>query len=307
MSAETHLEVYRPFLGKLRDEPLRFWPLTTTGLRTALKQRRALFVLYLPALIVTVILCFVVYIKFTAEGMLQDQDVERELDFQGQLVKGMVLAQAQQLLNVVSLILDFAKGMGGFALLAVAWFASGLFCEDKKAGAHQLYFARPITRLDYFLGKFLIASFFGLCAMLVPLFSVCIAAAFCSPDWSFLKEEWDVFLRVIGFSCLWTVVASSLVLTASSLASRKSFALLGVFGFVMLSVPVAGILGDFVDKRFYSLALLIDLDALGQQFFGRSEGFEVFPLRYAWVTVCTLLAVCWCVIWLRMRRLEVVA
>src|SRR6185503_4325935 len=172
VSAETHLEVYRPFLGKLRDEPLRFWPLTTTGLRTALKQRRALFVLYLPALIVTVILCFVVYIKFTAEGMLQDQDVERELDFQGQLVKGMVLAQAQQLLNVVSLILDFAKGMGGFALLAVAWFASGLFCEDKKAGAHQLYFARPITRLDYFLGKFLIASFFGLCAMLVPLFSV---------------------------------------------------------------------------------------------------------------------------------------
>ena len=43
MSAETHLEVYRPFLGKLHDDPLRFWPLTTTGLVTALKQRRALF------------------------------------------------------------------------------------------------------------------------------------------------------------------------------------------------------------------------------------------------------------------------
>lgn len=304
--AETHLEVYRPFLGKLSDDPLRFWPLTTTGLRTALKQRKALLILYLPALIVTVILCFIVYAKFTLEGMAKDVPRE-DMDFQKQLLESVIRTQAEQLFGVVSLILEFSKGMGGFALLAVTWFASGLFCEDKKAGAHQLYFARPITRLDYFLGKFLIASFFALCAMLVPLLSVCIAAAFCSPEWSFLKEEWDVFLRVIGFSCLWTVVVSSLVLMASALASRKSFALLGVFGFVMMSVPVAGTLGQFVDKRLLSLALLIDLDALARQFFGRTEGYGEVSLPGAWVAVCSLLTICWGVIWLRLRRLEVVA
>ncbi len=306
MSAETHLEVYRPFLGKLHEDRLRFWPLTTTGLRTALKQRRALFILYLPALIVTVVLCFVVYIKFTAEGMLQDEDREGQ-SFEEQLMQGMVRAQAEQLFGVVNLILEFSKGMGSFALLAVTWLASGLFCEDKKAGAHQLYFARPITRFDYFLGKFLIASFFAVCAMLVPLLSVCIAAAFCSPEWSFLKEEWDVFLRVIGFSLLWTIVVSSLVLMASSLASRKSFALLGVFGFVMLSLPISAILGEFVDKRLFALALLIDLDALARQFFGRTEGFDGVSLTSAWVAVGSLLVVCWSVIWLRLRRLEVVA
>ena len=307
MSAETHLEVYRPFLGKLRDDPLRFWPLTTTGLRTALKQRRALFILYLPALIVTVILCFVVYAKFTAEGILQGKGGDEQLDFQGQLVKGLVLTQAEQMFNVVNLILEFSKGMGGFALLAVTWFASGLFCEDKKAGAHQLYFARPITRLDYFLGKFLIAAFFAAWAMLVPLLSVCIAATFCSPEWSFLKQEWDVFFRVIAFSCLWTVVASSLVLTASALASRKSFALLGVFGFVMMSVPIAATLGEFVDKRLFALALLIDLDALAQEFFGRTDTENPVSLSGALVAVSALLAICWSVIWLRLRRLEVVA
>lgn len=304
MSAETHLEVYRPFLGKLHDDPLRFWPLTTTGLVTALKQRRALFVLYLPALIVTVILCFVVYAKFTLEGMAE---VERdEMDFQAKLLEGVVRAQAEQLFGVVSLILEFSKGMGSFALLAVAWFASGLFCEDKKAGAHQLYFARPITRLDYFLGKFLIASFFALMAMLVPLLSVCIAATFCSPEWSFLKEEWDVYFRVIGFSCLWTIVVSSLVLMASSLAARKSFALLGVFGFVMMSVPVSAILGEFVDKRLLSLALLIDLDALARWFFDRPQDDSV-SVGAAWMAVIGLLCLCWAVIAWRLRRLEVVA
>ena len=305
MSAETHLEVYRRFQGKLREDGARFWPLTTTGLRTALKQRKALFILYLPALIVTVILCFVVYIKFTAEGALEGHD--EELGFQEQLIKGMVLAQAQQLLDVVNLIIEFSKGMGFFALLAVSWFASGLFCDDKKAGAHQLYFARPITRLDYFLGKFLIASCFSLLAMLVPLLAVCIAATFSSPEWSFLKHEWDVFLRVIAFSCLWTIVISSLVLMASSLAARKSFALLGVFGFVMMSLPVSAILGEFVDKRLFALALLLDLEAIARWFFDRTKGFDGVPLGSAWTAVIAMLAVSWAVIWLRLRRLEVVA
>jgi len=195
--------------------------------------------------------------------------------------------------------------MGGFALLAVTWFASGLFCEDKKAGAHQLYFARPLTRIDYFLGKFLIASFFAACAMLVPLLAVCIAASLSSPEWSFLKQEWDVFLRVVAFSALWTVVASSLVLTASALASRKSFALLGVFAFVMISVPVAAALHEFVDERFLALALLLDLDALARWFFGRPA--EEVPVGSAWTAVITLLAVCWTLIGWRLRRLEVVA
>lgn len=306
MSAETHLEVYRRFQGELREHPLRFWPLLTSGLHTALKQRRALLVLYLPALIVTVVLCFVMYVKFTAEGMVQE--VPRQgLDFKEQLVQQMVRAQAEQMFGVVNLILQFSKGMGTFALLAVSWFASGLFCEDRKAGAHQLYFARPLTRLDYFLGKFGTAAFFALCAMLIPLLSVCIAASVCSPEWSFLKKEWDVFFRVIGFSLLWTVVVCSVVLAASSLASRKSFALLGVFGFVMLSLPVSGILGQFVDGRFFALALFVDLEVLARQFFGQASEVPGMTPTSAWVAIGTLLVLCWALIARRLRRLEVVA
>jgi ABC-type transport system involved in multi-copper enzyme maturation permease subunit len=303
--AETHLEVYRPFQGKLRAHGFRAWPLFTTGLRTALKQRKALSILYLPALVATVIMCFAVWVKFRAELML---DPEREtMGLQEQIASGLMRAQAEELLGVVTLILNFAKFMGGFALLAVGWFASGLFCEDRKAGAHQLYFARPITRLDYVLGKFLVAASFALMAVLVPLLATCIAAAVFSPEWSFLKKEWDVFLRVIGFSLVWTVVVSSLVLAASSLASRKSFALLGIFGFVMLSVPFAGILGQFVDRRLFSLALLIDLDALAQAIFGRPTEIEGVTAANAWGFVAALTAGCWAVIGWRVRRLEVVA
>ena len=91
-----------------------------------------------------------------------------------------------------------------FALLATAWYGSGLFCEDRRAGAHQLYFARPITRLDYFLGKFLVAAFFGACAILVPALVICLVASFSSPEWSFLKEEGDLVFPESG-ACSQTV------------------------------------------------------------------------------------------------------
>jgi ABC-type transport system involved in multi-copper enzyme maturation permease subunit len=270
-----------------------------------LKQRKALLLLFLPAFVVTVIMCFAVWVKFRAEVMVESRG--EEMDFQAQIMQGMVKAQAEQLFGVVTMILFFAQGMGGFALLAVSWFASGLFCEDRKAGAHQLYFARPITRLDYFLGKFLTASFFSVCAMLVPLLSVCIAAAIFSPEWSFLKKEWGVIPRVIGFSLLWTVVVSSLVLMASSLASRKSFALLAIFGLVMLSVPFAAILGEFVDKKLFALALFVDLNVLAHHFLGRPGEIDGVTSGSAWVAVLALLALSWMIIAWRLRRLEVVA
>jgi ABC-type transport system involved in multi-copper enzyme maturation permease subunit len=306
VSAETHLEVYRRYTGKLEEGGWSAWPLFTTGLRTALKQRKALSILYLPALIVTVILCFVVYIKFTAEGLMQDEPMEG-MDFQEQMLQALVRAQAEQLLGVVNLILYFSKGMGVFALLAVAWLSSGLFCEDKKAGAHQLYFARPITRLDYFLGKFMTAAFFGLWAMLVPLLSVCIAASIASPEWSFLEKEWDVFFRVIGFSLLWTCVISTLVLLASSLAGRKSFAFLGVFGFVMMAVPVSAILGEFVQERFFALALIIDLEVLSSHFFGKPSEVQGVTATTAWIAVGGFMALALAVIAARLKRLEIVS
>lgn len=306
MSAETHLEVYRPFRGTLHEHPLRFLSLWRSGLRTALKQRLALFLLYLPALITTVIMSFIVYVKFAVEEMVENSPQDA-LDFQGQLAQGIALAQAEKMFGVVKLILGFAEGLGIFALLAVAWFASPLFCEDRKAGAHQLYFARPLTRLDYALGKFLIAATFSAFAILVPLLVICLMAVLCSPEWSFLKEEWDVILRSIAFAFVWTVVVSSLVLLASSLASRRAFALLGVFGVVVLSIPVAALLGSQVDSKFFALALMIDLFALAQHIFGVVDPEVPVRAGAAWTAVSVLVLVSWTVIWLRLRRLEVVA
>jgi ABC-type transport system involved in multi-copper enzyme maturation permease subunit len=314
MSAETHVEVYRKFHGKLREHPVRFLPLWGAGLRTALKQRRALFFLYLPPLIGTAIMGFTVYGMFRAKAIVEQLE-PGELSLGQALSMGVAQMRAEQMFGVVSVIMWFSKFLGAFTFLIVAWFASGLFCDDRKAGAHQLYFARPLTRLDYALGKLGVAATFAALAMMAPLLITCIVAAVTSPEWSFLKEEWDVILRALAFSSVWTVTVSSLVLLASSLAPRRSFALLGAFAFVVLSTPVAAVLGQFVDRSLYAIALPADLHALAEHIFGRldvdaaiqSDTAWVISGGAAWTAVCVAVAVSWAVIWLRLRRLEVVA
>lgn len=310
--AETHLEVYRRFEGTLRDHRMRAWPIWSTGLATALKQRRALILLYLPPVIATVIFSFVVYLGFMVSEQVQREDPFGGAggDLQEQLKRGAAMTAMQggiKLLEVSNQIIEFNKAMGFFALLAVAWFGSGLFCEDRKAGAHQLYFARPITRVDYFLGKFGIAAFFGLCAMLVPALVICFVASLSSPEWSFLKEKWDVIPRAIALSVLWTTTVTLLVLLASSLATRRSFALIGVFGYFMISAVLGNGLGHLVDPRFSAISLGESLNTIGYQVLGRTDVSTSVPLAWAWGVIVGFTAFALLVISARLRRLEVVA
>ena len=309
--AETHLEVYRRFEGKLQEQRWRAWPIVATGLRTAWKQRRAWLVLYLPPTIATVIFSFVVYLGFMVNEQVQRHDLGADQgDLQERLARGAAMAAVSgglKMLEVTNQIIEFNRAMSLFALIAVAWFGSGLFCEDRKAGAHQLYFARPITRLDYFLGKFGIASFFGLCAMLVPALVICVVASLSSPEWSFLKEQWDVIPRAIGYSLLWTGVVTVLVLLASSLASRRNFALMGIFGFFMLSSVMGKALGHLVDSRFFALSLGDDLNAISYHVFDRPVQGTPVSIEWAWAVVAGFVALALLVIAARLRRLEVVA
>ncbi len=310
MKAETHLEVYRPFEGRLRAHPWRFWPILSSSLRVTFKSRLALALLYLPPLIATVIFSFVVYARFAVEQALENADLGEDPGIKDMLARQAAMAIAQQqmqILEVKNQILEFHLHMALFGLLAVAWFGSGLFCDDKRAGAHQLYFARPLTRLDYFLGKFLCAAFFAALASFVPVLIICAIATFASPDWSFLKEEWELVFQAALYSAVWVTLVSSLTLAASSLATRKSFALVSVFGFLLILEALSGVLGRHQDSRFHALSPFQDMTAIAHQVMQKSESWTDVAPGTAWTIVLGVIVAAWLVIALRLRRLEVVA
>jgi ABC-type transport system involved in multi-copper enzyme maturation permease subunit len=298
--ARTDTEIYRRFDGELKALPLRWHALGAAGVRVALKRKLPLLLLLVPPGIATIVAAFLVHAKFTLQ---QGESSPNVLD------PGVLIAQAivQQLFEVRQQITQFVMQMQFFALLAMGWYGAGQIAEDRRQGAHLLYFARPMTRLDYFLGKLLTTSTFGFFTIVLPCAIICLVAAFSSPEWSFVKQEGDVIVKTLVFAVMWVLAIAVLVLAASSLVLRRTYALALIFGFTMINQALAGLMEELFDNRdLLAIGLLNDLLRIGGWMLGKGPLPE-FDVRLAFGVVFGVTAVALLILWRRITRLEVVA
>ena len=215
-------------------------------------------------------------------------------------------------LGVKRQIVEFTRVLRVFTILAIAWFGSGLFAEDRQCGAHQLYFARPITRLDYFLGKFFTAAFYGAGTVLIPGMAICLVAVLSSPNWSFLTDEWDVILKTALYAICWISVVTLVVLCASSLVKRRAFALIGVFAFFMFPMFLAMLLGRITSNpKFFALSTLINSRRIGYWLFdiasSRPHPMLSYDLWLAFLETGTVVTLCVAIVAFQIRRMEVIS
>ena len=298
MKATTHTEVYRNFEGELRPRPLRFLTIAWSGIRLGFRRKLPAFLLYAPVIISCIVSCVMVHLSFA----MQSEDLGGP---SAQLGRAMI---AEQLGSVLDNIFLYIQNTAFFALIAVSWYGAGLISEDRRLGANLLYFARPITRLDYLLGKFLSAAAFGALALVVPCMMVCSIASFSSPDWSFLTEEWDKILKIMLFSSLWVATVTVVVLAVSSMVSRKTLALVGVVGFVVLSAGVSEAFAEiFNENRFTLFSLFQNFERLGAWILDRPNVGDSVGVESTLWALGSLWAVCLLILTNRVRKMEVVA
>jgi ABC-type transport system involved in multi-copper enzyme maturation permease subunit len=299
--AITNLEVYRRFSGGLRRRPLRFWPITVASIRVASKRKIPLLLLYAVPLIATVIFSFIVYGKFAAEEELLPEGMGGGVGLAEMFAKHAL--RTLEVRNEIALYNTYSQY---FALLTAAWFGSSLIAVDLKAGAHQLYFSRPLLRRDYFLGKFLTSAFFTACATLLPGLTICTVAVFSSPDWSFLLDEGEVIVQTILYSLVWIVVTSSVALCVSSLATRRSFALVGFFAVFFVPHAMGRVLGAWEGNTYFAISPLYDLQQAAIEIFQLDVNWPGIPAAVTWSVLGGIVAVSLAIVALRLRRLEVV-
>lgn len=301
MSATTHTEIYRPFKGRLAPARPRFVPLFRARVRQNLKRKLPLLILFVPPWISGIVFSFVVYTKFTLE-----QGLESPIGG-ASLTSVMSTRLVEQMIQVHDQIVMFANVSSVFALLTLAWYGAGQICEDRRAGAHLLYFSRPLTRLDYFLAHYATACAFGAAVVLGPVLLICLIAVFSSPEYSFLTEKWHVILGAVGYALVNVAVLSLIVLAVSSVSSRKTYALAGVFAFVLGLDALGGALWAVQrDKDFAIVGILRNFRRLAgwmmdsrQNFFDWNPWWSVAVL--GGVALLSALVIAW-----RLRRMEVV-
>lgn len=307
MKASTHTEVYRPFKGQLAPSRFRFAPLLLSSIKTATKKRLPLVLLFAPLAIGTVIFSFTVYAGFAIQEGVTPSALGSGGGVAGVIGQTLMGQRAKQLIQARDMIVNFHMATNVFSLLLMAWFGAGVLAEDRRLKAHLLYFARPLSSFDYLLAKFLTICFFGVLGAVVPGLVICTVATFASPEWSFFTEEWDVILATIAFGLMWTVLVASIVLCVSSLATRRTFALIGVFATFMLTSASAAILAALQrDSDFRALSPMLSAVRIATTLFDLHIRRGDWNLTLAWSSVTAWIVVSWIVVWVRTRRMEVV-
>lgn len=301
MTASTHTEVYRRFRGTLREHPLRWWPLARATVRTAAKRRLPLIVLFAPPVIGTVIFSFVVHARFSIEAGATPAALGG-----GNPGMALMAGMAETLIQVREQIAIFHFWMSMFTLLVFAWFGAGEIAEDRRLGAHLLYFSRPVTRLDYLVGKFLAVAFWGALAVVVPPLVICAVAAGASPDGAFLTEEGSLIPRSAGYSLGFVAAWASVALAVSSSCTRKSFALVACVACFAIPLAVGGALAALTeDPCWFTIALQGALQAIAAAVFDAQVG-PPCDVRVAVLSVVAWVGLAWVVLVLRVRRMEAV-
>ncbi|MBC7807299.1 MAG: ABC transporter permease subunit, partial [Akkermansiaceae bacterium] len=209
---------YRSYDGELRNRSARWWTITLATLRTGVKKLGY----WIPgALILLVYLISGMVFYFTRNARAQ--------------------FGAEEPANQYAIVLN--QGLSGTGLLlfiAALTVGAGSIAADNKANALLVYLSKPITRLDYLVGKWmgvflLLAGLSVVPALLMYLFFL---VAY-SGD-GFLKDNPTLILRVLAATIFPAALHTSLVMGFSALSKspRLAGSLYAAFYFVSLIISV---------------------------------------------------------------------
>jgi ABC-type transport system involved in multi-copper enzyme maturation permease subunit len=138
----------------------------------------------------------------------------------------------------------FFKAEVFLVMLLVTVAGPGLISQDLRFNALPLYFSRPLTRLDYFLGKLgVIGALVASVAVAPAVFAYVVGVLFCL-DLSVVRDTYPVLLASVAYGLVVTLSAGTLMLALSSLTRRSLYVGIAWAGFWIISGSVGGILNE---------------------------------------------------------------
>ncbi|MDH4198323.1 MAG: ABC transporter permease [Candidatus Aminicenantes bacterium] len=276
---------YSHWDGRLVERRRPWWPVLTMGIRLTFRKKnfRLLFAMsFIPA---------VVYLV----GVYASERVE---DFKF-MVRG-----SSQLINIGPGFFKsyFTLDPLLFLMVMLMVFAgAGLIADDLKHNALQLYFARPLRKKDYLVGKAAVIAFFVLLLTLIPglllfIFKLIFAGSFAlfrSYPWLPLSIVADALLLTVFFVCY--------TLLLSSLSRNRRYVMVMVFTVYVFTDIAFGILSDIFKSPYFALlSIKANLQQTGAVLFGQRPP-HAFP---AGLSFGVLLAFCLVASWVLQRRVR---
>lgn len=157
---------------------------------------------------------------------------------------------------------EFLDQQSPFLFFITIYAGSGLIASDRRANALQLYLSKPLTRMQYVIGKLVVLAVFLLAASWLPAMALLgLQMIFAGSD--FIRDH-PSLVPAITLFCVIEVLATSLAMLAlSSLSTSRRFVAVMYAGAVLFASAVYQVLRGITGTTAWSWVSLEDVfDAL---------------------------------------------
>ena len=284
-----HTQDYRHWEGTLTPRPYtRWWIITKAELKLLAQRKIVRLIVAIPPLIYILVHATLIFIVNQVPGAEFPFDVDNEF-FQEFLFRNPATGPPSSFL--IALIAIF----GG----------SGLIATDLKNNALALYLSKPISWIDYLIGKFAVIGILLGCLTVVPGLLLFLEHVLLT-DTPFLKENYWILLSIIVYSAIIMLSPSLLMLLFSSLTSNPRYAIIG-FCAVWFGSPVIYEILTTITRtsKMALVSIWAHYDILGTLLFAGSYDYAV---HWVWALLAqiALIALCIFVLHRRIRAVEIV-
>lgn len=238
---------YRRWESERSSRYLRPLSITATGLKLVWRGvwlRRLLLLAWLPAIPMGI--GFFIY-----EQSLQDPRFQIfAIDFVGDAMNrpdlAMQLAEdpekARHDIWALMLLTFFRYPQALNIVLLFGLVAPRLISFDLRSRAHLLYFSRPLTVVEYLLGKAMVLVVLLLLTVTIPALVVYLIGLSLSPDTSTVLQTWDLPGRILLASASLAIPTASVAVLFSSFTSESRYASFAWFAIWILGWVTYGTL-----------------------------------------------------------------
>jgi ABC-2 type transport system permease protein len=275
-----HDQGYRRYAGQ-RTPAGRAWiVIARTGVRTLLSRRAfigLLLVAWLPFLVRAV-----------------------------QMYLAANLPQAAVLLPTALTFRQFLAQQEVFLFFITVYAGSGLVANDRRVNALQIYLSKPLTRVEYIFGKFVVLATFLLLVTWVPAVALLLVQILFSGSFSFFLGNPQLLPAITLFSIIQVVTISTAMLALSSLSKNARYVAFLYAALIFFSQAMVVVMFLVTRSRFLWISMPNNLQLVGDVIFGvktiRLETSVFPPFLMLFLLVCASLAI----LERRVRAVEVV-
>ena len=214
--------------------------------------------------------------------------------------------QASFLAATPQIFREFLGWQNIFVFFVTILIGAGLIADDRRTNALQIYLSKPLTRVEYVVGKLAVLGAFLTFVTWVPAILLLFLQMMFAGSTHFLRD--NIFLLpAITLFCLLQVLVSALtVLALSSLSKSRRFVSILYAGIILFTQAVQQALVRTTGSRSWSLISPGEtLDVIGDTVF-RINTTSTVPTGAAIAVVVALVIASLVVLERRVRGVEVV-